>query len=118
MVVWVAVWGVELLLGYTSGWGNQCRGMSAMLGFALLSGRKLIFTSSPEVPSAVYFDIFDEPSINANRVKLSDLNTKGAWRGTGGQLGKPVEAYSELVQAALDRWEKLLGARLRADEIE
>ncbi|KAJ1403932.1 hypothetical protein B484DRAFT_223841 [Ochromonadaceae sp. CCMP2298] len=105
-------WTTPMPVGYafwrsdTSGWGNQCRGMSAMLGFALLSGRKLIFTGSPEVPSAVYFDMFDEPSrsysINAKHYNLSDLNTKGAWGGTGGQLGKPVEAYSAHLQHVLD----------------
>jgi hypothetical protein len=122
-----------------------------MLGLALLSGRRLLLSSSKEVVTSVYFNIFDEPSpdfsINANRGHELPglLRTKANVKGTGSMLGQPVEVHVDHLRPLLepncsirvvqhscgcsftmvlteakyaDRWEALLGARLRADEIE
>jgi hypothetical protein len=57
-----------------SGWGNQCRGLSSSLAFALLSGRKFIIHRSITDKVNMYSALFDEPAPSAPILEHNNVN--------------------------------------------
>jgi hypothetical protein len=79
-----------------------------MLGLALLSGRRLLLSSSKEVVTSVYFNVFDEPSpdfsINANRTHELPglLRTRTNVGHSRAKYGQPVEVHVDHLRPLLE----------------
>ena len=88
----------------TTGWGNQCRGMSASVILALLTNRRFLINDK-ERPHEIFFNTFNEPSdkfsIRSSNASLPiDKSVQGP-ESTLMRLGKSVFSFKHALDRAL-----------------